>query len=288
MKPKIKKPAKKNGYAKEVKEPKAEYVLGNGKHPKLKREDLEKIARKNVGGRDRFKHLTAYKHAIQDELTRLKSTNTNRDLLEDVGGELVESGRLGQPPVYRKEFADVARLICSLYGSSVNELAKFFNCDIHMITAWITMHPEFDRAVNERATEYNVQVMGRLARRALGFYAKTEKVFYDVKRGQVVKVPTTEYHPPSESAIFFWLKNRMPEHWKDVKDVNIDENRKIVLELYKNFDTMTQEQATDAYQELLKVEGSSGVQLHTPTKNQSKTEDRFKVKGTITDVPSED
>jgi hypothetical protein len=280
MKPKIK--TKKNGH-----EP-TKNVVGNGKHPTLKRHDLDRLARKNVGSRERFKSVTAYRMAIRDELARLKSKNTNRDLLEDVGSELVEASKLGQTPAYRKEFADVARLVCSLYGSSVNELAKFFNCDAHMIASWIKMHPEFDRAVNERATEMNVQVMGRLARRALGFYSATEKIFYDVKRGDVVRVPTKEYHPPSESAIFFWLKNRMPEHWKDVKDVNIEENRKVVMEIYKNFESLTQEQATDAYQELLKVEGT-GVQLQ-PSSKESTPQDpgRTQRRGPITDVTADD
>jgi hypothetical protein len=278
-----------NGHTKKQ-EPEPKYALGNKQRSGgLKREDLRKLAIKNVGSRDRFKHPSAYRAAIADELARLKATNTNRDLLEDVGAEIVLSNKVGQAPVYRKEFADVARLICSLYGSSVSELAKFFNCDANMIVAWIKMHPEFDRAVNDRATEMNVQVMGRLARRSLGFYAATEKIFYDVKRGQVVKVDTKEYYPPSESAIFFWLKNRMPEHWKDVKDVNVEESRKVVMEIYKNFETLTQEQATDAYQELLKVEGT-GVQLQPSSKAEGTSEDpsRVKRRGPITDVTTDD
>lgn len=263
--------------------------FGDEKRTSKKLPDLAKIARKNVGGRDRFKNVTAYRFAIRDEMARLKKTNTNRDLLEDVGGEITESVIIRQPPAYRKEFAEVARLICSLYGSSVLELAKFFNCPGDQIKMWIKIHPEFDRAVNDRSTEMNVKIMGRLARRASGFYADTEKVFYDVKRGTVVKVPTQEYYPPSENAIFFWLKNRMPEHWKDVKDVNIDENRKVVMEIYKNFETLTQEQATDAYQELLKIE-SPGVQLRTPASTEAEAQAKAASgprRGPVTDIVEE-
>jgi hypothetical protein len=282
MKPKI----KKNGHT-DYEQLNAD-LLGSAKHkkPKLSSNMITSLARKNVGGRRNFKNIAAYRLAVAQERERIVRDEklTNKELMEAVGSAL----STGTPVSYRPEFAEVARLVCSLYGSTSAELSKFFKVSVVQISEWIRDYPEFDRAVHDRSTELNIQVMGRLARRALGFYAKTEKIFYDVKRGGVVKVDTKEYYPPSESAIFFWLKNRMPEHWKDVKDVNIDESRKVVLEIYKNFDTMTQEQATDAYQELLKVEGG-GVQLPAPSEAKGAAQaPRNPRKGSITDVSTDD
>jgi hypothetical protein len=239
-------------------------------HSKIKKKDppmaasettISTLADKHIGGRTAFKSITDYRIALRREKKRLRAASNNLSMAQ----HLFE----GRMPSYRKEFVKAARIVCSLYGSSVEELGKFFGVTPGQIKHWMNEYPEFAQAVNDRATEINMQIMGRLARRALGFYAKTEKIFYDVKRGDVVKVPTKEYYPPSEPAIIFWLKNRMPDEWKDSKDVSIEETKKLTMEIYKNFDTMTSEQATDAYQELLKVSG-------TPQKKGSRE---------VTDVP---
>jgi hypothetical protein len=227
---------------------------------------LLNLAKKNVGSRLGYATPTAFHRAYQIEHARLKEKySLDKELSESV------LDRFGGPDAskYRPEFAEAARIVCSVYGSTQDELARFFRVTADVIAHWLRVHPEFSKAVYDRSSETNMKIMKRLARRAQGFHMDTEKIFFDVKRGQVVRAKTQDYFPPSESAIFFWLKNRMPEHWKDIKDVNVDEKRKVVLELYKSFDTMTQEQASDAYQELLKI---------SPT-----TEER--PRGPISDVP---
>lgn len=213
---------------------------------------LTKLARDKVGPRTKFKSNADYLAALARERQRLRNKFTNKELIEAVEKRI--SNAPGPAPEYRKEFANVARIVCSVYGSTVEELGKFFRVTPDQIQFWIRDYPEFEQAVRDRSTEINMQIMGRLARRAMGFHVNTEKIFYDVKRGHAVRVATKEYYPPSEAAIMFWLKNRMTEFWKDQKDVNIDETRKLTLEIYKNFDNMNPEQASDAYQELLKLQ----------------------------------
>lgn len=227
---------------------------------------LSSVAKKNIGPPSQFKSQADYRHALAAECAKLRKQSSNKELIERVA-------KSGRPTEYRKDFADIARIVCSLYGSTIAELARFFKVNEERIHGWIAEYPEFDKAVHDRSSEMNMQIMGRLARRALGFYANTEKIFYDVKRADVVRVPTKEYHPPSENAIFFWLKNRLPDLWKDRKELDTTENRNISIEIFKNFETMTPEQAADAYQELLKGEAPSGTQ--TPAGKAR----------TITDVP---
>jgi len=230
---------------------------------------LTMMAARNVGKPSDYKSRNDYLLALRAERWRLRKEYDTKDLIVEVEKRLNPGG----VTEYRKDFAQVARLVCSLYGSTRGELAKFFRVSENTITLWLQEYPEFNAAVNDRSTEMNIQIMQRLARRAMGFYANTEKIFYDVKRGDVVRVPTKEYHPPSESAIMFWLKNRMPEHWKDVKQVDVDETRKLTMEIYRNFDNMTSEQASDAYQELLKIESGT-----------FQKEDRRQTQTKVTDV----
>lgn len=231
--------------------------------PRISENEITRLARRNVGGRGKFVTYAEYRAAVTAERERLLKNNSNLALVEQF--EKSEAIRLntGSPAVYRKEFAEIARIVCSVYGSTQVELAKFFRTEKDTVFRWIRDYPEFEKAVYDRSTEMNMQIMRRLARRAQGFYADTEKIFYDTKRGDVVRVPTKEYYAPSESAIIFWLKNRMPEHWKDTKDVTTEESRHVVMEIYKNFENMTTEQASDAYQDLLKIEGSPTEKIHS-------------------------
>lgn len=229
------------------------------RRPPDKVQSVTKLAQQQIGPPSKYKSLAEYKVALVRARKRIRETMDNKAIIEAVE-QKISKRPAGVETEYRGDFARVARLVCSVYGSTIEELAKYFRVSPQTIQSWIESYPEFERAIRDRSTEMNMQIMGRLARRALGFYANTEKIFYDVRRGDVVKVPTKEYYPPSEAAIMFWLKNRMPEQWKDLKDVNVDQTNKITMEIYKNFDSMTAEQASDAYQELLKLDAPAQVQ----------------------------
>jgi hypothetical protein len=49
------------------------------------------------------------------------------------------------------------------------------------------------------------------------------KVF---RNGHVVKYTTRKHVPPNVTACIFWLKNRMPEDWRDVRD-HVVENQNL-------------------------------------------------------------
>ena len=51
--------------------------------------------------------------------------------------------------------------------------------------------------------------------RANGFHYDAVKIFCD-KNGRVTKVPYREYVIPDVTAGIFWLKNRDPEHWREL------------------------------------------------------------------------
>jgi hypothetical protein len=160
--------------------------------------------------------------------------------------------------LYKPGFAQAARLVCSIYGSTIEELANYFNVTDGTIQRWMREHPEFYDAVHNQSSSANVRAMQRLYRRAMGFRVGTEKIFYDVKRGKVVRVPTAEYYPPSETAIFFWLKNRMPDKWKDVKEVNDSSGAPRAADIYQTINaSVTVEQAADAYDKLLRIGAAS-------------------------------
>jgi hypothetical protein len=116
---------------------------------------------------------------------------------------------------YRPEFADTAKALCGIYGSTKKELGAFFGVSEVTIHVWLKRFPAFGEAVREGTAIASMKVMVRLYQSAIGFSVPTEKVFYDRRRHKFVRANTREYYPPSTTAQIFWLTNRMPEQWKD-------------------------------------------------------------------------
>jgi hypothetical protein len=117
---------------------------------------------------------------------------------------------------YRPSFADTAKTLCGVYGSTKKELAKFFGVSEVTIHVWLKRFPAFGEAVREGTAIASMKVTVCLYQSAIGFSVPTEKIFYDSRCHEFVRAKTREYYPPSTTAQIFWLKNRMPNEWKDV------------------------------------------------------------------------
>jgi hypothetical protein len=55
--------------------------------------------------------------------------------------------------------------------------------------------------------------------RGKAYYRKAVKIFMPAGSKQPVVVHYTEHMPPDVTAAFIWLKNRNPERWRDVQNV---------------------------------------------------------------------
>jgi hypothetical protein len=58
-----------------------------------------------------------------------------------------------------------------------------------------------------------------LYQRANGYNYEAVKIFMPAGSKQPVVVHYTEHCPPDVTAAFIWLKNRDPENWRDVQNV---------------------------------------------------------------------
>ncbi len=130
------------------------------------------------------------------------------------------------------------------------------------IHKWIKERPDFRAAVENGATSANMVVMQRLYRQAVGFFYKGEKVFYDGRRGKVIRTTVKEYVQPSETAQIFWLKNRMPDKWRDKHELSGPDGKKLAGDLYQLFNvTVSPDAAIDTYNKLLQVEARADVEF---------------------------
>ena len=61
------------------------------------------------------------------------------------------------------------------------------------------------------------EVAEKLFRRATGYSHEAVKIVADAKTKEQHIVPYVEHYPPDTTACIFWLKNRRPEAWRDMR-----------------------------------------------------------------------
>ena len=82
---------------------------------------------------------------------------------------------------------------------------------------WKKDHPEFLEALKLGKENADDRVERSLYNRAVGYSFESVKVFQF--QGAIIEAPITEHVPPDTTAGIFWLKNRRPDLWRDVKAI---------------------------------------------------------------------
>lgn len=115
------------------------------------------------------------------------------------------------------------------------ELAKLFGVSESTINNWKEKYPEFAEALTACKSFADERVVRSLYHRAIGYTYDTEEVFLRSrpqkkdKNGKVIRQAGTEvirvaipkHVPPDVTAGIFWLKNRRPDEWRDVKNIDV-------------------------------------------------------------------
>jgi hypothetical protein len=94
-------------------------------------------------------------------------------------------------------------------------MAAFFEVAVSTFYKWKNEHPEFSEAIKLAKVVADERVERSLYHRAVGYTFDGEKVFQF--QGQVVRAQTKEHVPPDTTAMIFWLKNRRPKEWRDIR-----------------------------------------------------------------------
>jgi hypothetical protein len=127
-------------------------------------------------------------------------------------------GKTGPKPLWRPEYADMARRFC-LLGATNDDLAGCFEVSTATISHWMAGKPEFAKAVKSGREIADSIVAEKLWSIANGYSHKAEKIMQF--QGEVIRVEYTEHYPPNAVACIFWLKNRQRGKWKDRFDHDV-------------------------------------------------------------------
>jgi transposase-like protein len=112
-------------------------------------------------------------------------------------------------------------------GLRNKDIAAALGVDKTTFYKWKKEHPEFAIALEKGKGIADRKVENATYLAAMGYYKTEEQV---TNKGTVVKV--RKWYPPNPTLNIFWLKNRMPDKWRD-KIVNEHEgkvNHEVVVE----------------------------------------------------------
>lgn len=125
--------------------------------------------------------------------------------------------KVGRPTIKTPEM--VSKILeLAKKGKTKSQIAEIVGINLSTMTYWLQQDFQFFTALNEHKQYADELVEASLFRKALGF-TQTYKTEKPTKDGSVI-VEETQYIPPSDTAMIFWLKNRKRNQWTDTQNVN--------------------------------------------------------------------
>ena len=99
------------------------------------------------------------------------------------------------------------------------EVAHQIGVPVEQFRAWLREHPDMAGAVAEGQRTADAHVVQALFKRATGYEFETSEstvVRGKSKEIKKFKLKKFQHHAPADvRAIIFWLKNRLPDQWRD-------------------------------------------------------------------------
>lgn len=129
-------------------------------------------------------------------------------------------------------------------GLSDEQISHNMGITTSTFYAWENKFSEITEAIKKGKAPVDIAVENALLKSALGYTVKVKKAVkireerQKVGEGKIVTerieyVDEEVYIPPSNAAQIFWLKNRMPDRWRDkpVDPGNGDEKVTVVIDV---------------------------------------------------------
>lgn len=125
---------------------------------------------------------------------------------------------MARPSKFKEEYISQAEKLCKL-GATDMEIADFFDVDVRSIYRWKAENEAFCQALKSGKTEADDRVERSLYARANGY--EHDEVDIRVIGQEIVQTPIRKYYPPDTTAAIFWLKNRKPAEWREMKAMEL-------------------------------------------------------------------
>jgi len=127
----------------------------------------------------------------------------------------------GPKKKYKPEYDDQALVACKK-GMIDLDLAELFGVCEKTIYNWQDDNPSFRSAILKGKDFYDTNLAERSLKKLVeGYDYQEAKIVTDAK-GNIIKKEMTKKHvSPNPGSVCFFLKNRAPDRWRDMKAVEL-------------------------------------------------------------------
>lgn len=119
---------------------------------------------------------------------------------------------MGAKSLYKPEYVEQAKKLAK-FGLIDVEIASFFGVTARTLYRWQLEHEDFCEALELGKELPNERVKQSLYKSACGYEYVSEKIFS--YQGTITRAKTVEHIPPNPTSIIFFLKNRLPDEFRD-------------------------------------------------------------------------
>jgi DNA-binding transcriptional MerR regulator len=127
----------------------------------------------------------------------------------------------GVVKVWKDSYIDTAKKL-AMEGQPTGVIAKALGVSRAKLYSWMKEYPALETVINEGRDYFDSKVVEKsLFKRVKGFSVKEVHITKN-KDGTTTKKTVKKHYPPDVVACIFWLKNRQPERWKDVREFTVD------------------------------------------------------------------
>ncbi len=129
---------------------------------------------------------------------------------------------MARPTKYKPEYIEQAKKLCAK-GFTDIELSDFFEVNEKTLNNWKHEYPEFLQSLKDGKKDHdNNSVVKSLLQRAMGYSHKEDRILANPKDPEnPIIVETVKHYPPDATSMIFWLKNRLPDEWREKQDIMV-------------------------------------------------------------------
>ena len=106
-------------------------------------------------------------------------------------------------------------------GFTDKEIAEVLAITPQTLNNWKKTHKEFFASLKEAKIDADRKVERSLYERACGY--SHPEVHITSYLGQITITDITKHYPPDPTSMIYWLKNRQPEKWRDIRQQEGDD-----------------------------------------------------------------
>jgi len=137
-----------------------------------------------------------------------------------------KSNPVGRPTKFDDINLDYIKKLI-LAGWTDSQVCEFFEVSERSLYRWKEKFDEFRQSLKDWKLIADEKVELSLYERACGYSHPEDKIFNN--NGKPLVVPTIRHYAPDPTSMIFWLKNRQPDKWKDLKNVDHSGELDVIL-----------------------------------------------------------